>query len=329
MKPSNVAKAVRVSLEAQQPVFMWGPPGVGKSSVVNQVSESMGLEMIDLRALLLDPVDVRGLPHVNGDNRAHWCPPEFFPHDPDSRGVLFLDELNAAAQMVQASLYQLILDRRVGEYRLPDGWSVIAAGNRQKDRAVVHKMPSALQNRFVHIDFNVDINDWCEWAQKNNIVPEVLSFIRYRPDALYDFDPESADNAFPTPRTWEFVSNLMKRGMPEEVEFEIIRGTVGEGATGEFEHYLDIYRSLQSVDSILGDPKRAEIPEDTAEVYALCGAVSARANETNIDRVKTFIDRLPAEYNIMTMKEMRARCPEIGETEEYTAWAAENMHVLT
>jgi len=158
MKASDISKSLKLLITQKQPVFLWGSPGVGKSQVVKQTATSMQLDIIDVRAILLDPVDLRGIPKINIEGMSEWCAPSFLPTT--GEGVLFLDELNAAPPLVQAACYQLILDRRIGEYQLPDGWAIIAAGNREQDRAVTHKMPSALSNRFVHIDFTVNSHEW-------------------------------------------------------------------------------------------------------------------------------------------------------------------------
>ena len=162
MKASAVSNALRCLVAARQPVFVWGGPGIGKSAVVRQLAEGLNVPLQDVRALLLDPVDLRGLPSIASDGRSKWSTPEFLPHD--GEGILFLDELNAAPAMVQASCYQLVLDRKLGEYSLPDGWAILAAGNRDSDRAVTTRMPTPLRNRFVHLEFEVDLQEWSEWA---------------------------------------------------------------------------------------------------------------------------------------------------------------------
>ena len=177
MKASAVANALRTLVAARQPVFIWGPPGVGKSSVIAQLARSLSLSLRDIRALLLDPVDLRGLPYV-AEGRSKWAVPEFLPAD--GAGILFLDELNAAPAMVQAAFYQLVLDRRLGEYMLPAGWVIVAAGNRDGDRAHTTRMPTPLRNRFVHLDFEVDAQEWSEWAIGASIRPEVIAFIRFQ-----------------------------------------------------------------------------------------------------------------------------------------------------
>jgi hypothetical protein len=183
-----------VLVAAQQPVFVWGGPGIGKSAVVKQLAEALKITLQDVRALLLDPVDLRGLPFLGNDGRSKWATPEFLPQE--GSGILFLDELNAAPAMVQASCYQLVLDRKLGEYTLPEGWAIIAAGNRDSDRGATTRMPTPLRNRFVHLDFEVDVHDWSDWAIHVGIRPEVIAFLRFRPELLSAFDRDT--NAFPS-----------------------------------------------------------------------------------------------------------------------------------
>lgn len=198
MKPSELSAALAALIPTSHPVFLHGPPGVGKSSLVRQAAERLGLDVCDVRAVLLDPVDLRGIPAVNGDHRAHWCQPDFLPRD--GQGVLFLDELAQAPPLVQSACLQLTLDRRIGEYTLPEGWTVIAASNRAEDRAGAHKLISPLLNRFVHVDLEVSVDDWQEWALQSGVSADVRSFIRFRPGLLFQFDPSAGARSFPTPR---------------------------------------------------------------------------------------------------------------------------------
>lgn len=326
MKSSAVKKSLNVAIQAKQPCFLWGAPGIGKSNVVAQIAKENDLELRDVRAVLLDPVDLRGLPHVNGDNRAHWCIPEFLPRE--GKGILFLDELNAAPQLVQAACYQLVLDRKLGEYTLPDEWSIIAAGNRETDRAVTSRMPSALANRFLHINFDVDVNDWTQWALANGIKTEIIAFLRFRPNLLHDFNPQKSEKAFPSPRSWEFVSNILKNKPDTEIEFEMISGCVGEGAAAELLGFLKIFRSLPNPDVILLNPDKAPVPDDPATLYAICGALARKSSDNTIDRLIDYAKRLPAEFSVLLVRDCVQACASVVNSRAFISWASDNADVL-
>jgi len=326
MKASQVQASLETLTGMKQPVFLWGPPGVGKSDTVRQVADKMELPVTDVRAVLLDPVDLRGLPSLNGDGRAHWATPDFLPRE--GRGILFLDELNAAPPLVQAACYQLVLDRKLGEYTLPGGWAIIAAGNRETDRAVTSRMPSALANRFVHLNFEVDLDNWISWALKNDIQTEIIAFLRFRPELLHDFDPKRNDKAFPTPRSWEFISRILSANPCQDIEYELIAGTVGEGAGSELLAFLKIFRSLPNPDTVLMSPDTANVPEDPATLYAICGALARKASENTIPRLVTYADRLPAEFSVLLVRDSVKQSPEVVNTRPFIEWASANSDVL-
>jgi hypothetical protein len=327
MKPTGIAAALRVLIRARQPVFIWGPPGAGKSAMVQGVGDALKMLLRDVRALLLDPVDLRGLPFLGTDGRAKWATPEFLPQD--GEGILFLDELNAAPAMVQASCYQLVLDRKLGEYTLPDGWAIVAAGNRDSDRAATTRMPTPLRNRFVHLEFEVDLQEWCEWAIQAGIRPEVIAFLRFRPALLSVFDKDAT--AFPSPRSWEFVSRILDSlGSPsnQAMEHELMAGAVGMGAATEFTGFLRMFRELPDVDSILLNPHQAPVPEEPSAQYAVASALARCAADTNFDRICTYLDRLPAEFRILCVRDATLRDPTLRSTAAYVKFAVEHHHAI-
>jgi MoxR-like ATPase len=273
MRPSRAVEVLSGLLSTRWPAFLWGPPGIGKSSIVKQVAADKGLAILDVRAPLLDPTDLRGLPYV-ADGSAKWAPPAFLPQNDGSEGLLFFDELNAAPPLVQASLYQLTLDRRVGEYVLPDGWRIIAAGNRSEDAAIVFRMPSALANRFIHIDFEANHEDWQDWAAAHQIHPLVQAFLRLRSELLLDMT--NMDRGFPTPRSWEMVSDALKAFGEASQILDVLIGTIGEGAAIEFVSFCKRTLTAEMVEAIIYEPEKSEIPRDMGDLYALISYLAAK-----------------------------------------------------
>ena len=198
MKPSMLYDALHALIGERVPVHVWGPCGVGKSQIAHQVADDLNYEFLDVRALQLDPIDFRGLPRITADT-TEWVPPKFLPTE--GKGIMFLDELTSAPQMVQAACYQLVLDRKLGEYILPAGWVVIAAGNPAAERGVHFLMPRPLRNRFVHLHLEADVKDWCRWAVRAAVRPEIIAFLRFKPDLLHDGDATLDLNACAVDRT--------------------------------------------------------------------------------------------------------------------------------
>jgi hypothetical protein len=263
--------------------------------------------------------------HILGqDGRSKWATPEFLPQD--GSGILFLDELNAAPAMVQASCYQLVLDRKLGEYTLPEGWAIVAAGNRDSDRAVTTRMPTPLRNRFVHLEFEVDLQEWSEWAIRAGVRPEVIAFLRFRPELLSIFSRD--DNAFPSPRSWEFVSRILNSKPDQSVEHELIAGAVGTGAATEFSAFLRMFRELPNIDAILLNPNQESGPENAAAQYAVASALARSASDSNFDRICQYLNRMPTEFSVLSVRDASLYTPAIRSTAAYTKWAVENHHVL-
>jgi len=326
MKPSKVIDAVKTCIKAQRPAFIWGPPGVGKSDIVREVCKGLKLKIEDVRAVLLDPVDLRGLPTIL-EGEAQWSIPSFLPKRPKT--LLFLDELNAAPPLVQAACYQLILDRKIGDYTLPKDCVVVAAGNRETDRAVTSRMPSPLANRFVHINFEVDLDDWVAWALAHNIKSEIIAFVRFRPELLFKFDPSrNNEKAFPTPRSWQFTSEILEANEVEDIEYELVTGIVGEGAATELTAFLRIYRDLPEPDVILMAPDKAVVPADPATLYAVCGALPARAGEQTFTRLVKYANRLPTEFSVLLIRDCIKKDAKLVKTKAFIGWASKHSDVL-
>jgi len=190
-------------------IFIWGGPGIGKSSVCRQATEEKGVNFIDIRALLLDPTDLRGIP-VPEDGKAKWLTPTFLPTAVDWRGLMAFDELTLAPPIVSNSILQLVLDRKLGEYHLPDGCCIVAMSNRETEAIGVYRLSPPLANRFIHIDFDVDNDEWAKWAITHDIYPPIIGFLtKFRPELLYKFDANR--KAFPTPRCFDKETEVLTK----------------------------------------------------------------------------------------------------------------------
>ena len=325
LRPSELAPTLALLVEARQPTILWGAPGCAKSALAQQVAADAARAYVDVRALLLDPVDLRGIPWRDGDGRTRWAPPAFLPPaDDPGRWLINLEELPSAVPMVQAALYQLVLDRKVGEYELPEEASLIACGNRESDRGVVHRMPTPLASRFVHLEILVDSDDWLAWGAANGIAPEVLFFVSMRPELLHCFDAQSKEKAFCCPRTWEMVSNVVSRraGLAAGVERALFRGTVGEAAAVEFSAFLRVWRELPHPKAVLDDPGNAVVPENASALIALCGSLYRMADDVTLDAIVTYARRLRREVGEFLVGSCVRRDPDLQRSPAFIRWAA-------
>jgi hypothetical protein len=268
-------KCVLKAFAKRRPIFLWGPPGIGKSEMVAGITRDLGGHMIDLRLGQMDPTDIRGIPFYNKElNRMDWAPPIDLPDEDFASQypivVLFMDEMNSAAPAVQSAAYQLVLDRRIGRYRLPDNVVMIAAGNRESDKGVTFRMPTPLANRFIHEEIKVDYASWLDWAAENKIHRDVVGYISFAKQDLYDFDSKSSSRAFATPRSWTFVSQLLEdEDLDDETATNLIAGTIGEGLAVKFMAHRKISSRLPQPEDILsGKVKTMDIKEVSA-MYSL------------------------------------------------------------
>jgi hypothetical protein len=269
-------KAMLSAFKTKRPVFLWGPPGIGKSEVVSEITEELGGLMIDLRMAQMEPTDIRGIPYFNKDiGKMDWAPPVDLPDEEIAKDypivVLFLDEMNSAPPAVQAAGYQLVLNRRVGKYHLPDNVVIVAAGNRDSDKGVTYRMPMPLANRFIHLEMRADFTSWQNWAVKNNIHKDVVGYLSFAKQDLYDFDSKSSSRAFATPRSWCFVSDLLddEANMDTDTQFNLIAGAVGEGLAVKFSAHRKISGKMPEPSDILSGKVKDLSVKEISAMYAL------------------------------------------------------------
>jgi len=283
MRPAQLSTILdREFLSAQEghhtPVMLWGPPGVGKSQIIAQVAARHGVPMIDIRLSQMEPSDLRGIP-FRIEGRVEWAIPSMLPdakrHGP--QGILFLDEITSAPPSVSAAAYQLILDRRLGAYQIPESWAIFAAGNRQGDRGVTYTMPAPLANRFSHFEVEANLDDWVVWAYANNIDERLIGFLRFRPELLFDFDPAHNPVAFPSPRSWEFAHRaLQKFGDHPELLLPTLQACVGPAAGLELNAFIENLDRMPDLDAILRGEEVA-VPREVDLQYAVASALVGRA----------------------------------------------------
>jgi len=269
--PNEAKRSLRKCLKIKRPVFLWGAPGIGKSDIVKQLGEESGRDVIDVRLSLWEPTDIKGIPYYNADmGTMTWAPPAELPTDPESTAILFLDELNSAAPATQAAAYQLILNRRVGTYILPKGVSIVAAGNRDSDKGVTYRMPSPLANRFVHLELKTSFDDWHQWAVANRVHEQVVGYVGFAKQDLYDFDPRSGSRSFATPRSWSFVSELLEDDdLDENTLTDLVSGAVGEGLAVKFMAHRKVAKQMPNpIDILKGKVDKISIKEISA-MYSL------------------------------------------------------------
>ena len=331
MKAKELKESLAKLIDAKLPTFIWGSPGIGKSSIVKQIAKEKNLEFIDLRLSLLDPTDLKGIPFFdNKNNEAVWAQPNFLPKEPKSLGILFLDEINTAPPSVQAAAYQLVLDRKVGDYKLPDGWAIVAAGNSESDRGVVYRMPPPLANRFVHLDMEVNFEDWKSWAYKNSIEPSIIAFLNYDNSKLFNFNPNSNEKSFATPRSWEYVDKILKANINKGSELELLSGAVGKDAAVSFIAFKKVMHQLPNIEDILNG-KDIEIKQDSQLLFALISALVAKlkdATKEEIENAIKFSFKLPSEFSVMLIKDMQQNGIEIEDSNAFEEWVEKYSYLL-
>lgn len=330
--PGTLGRELEALLDANIPFFLHGSPGIGKSEIVHQAAESRGWKIRDIRLSQLDPVDLRGIP-VPQNDRTVWMPPVFFPDESESEGILFLDELNSAPVSVQAAVYQLVLDRRVGEYVLPNGWRIVCAGNRTTDRGIVFRLPSPLANRMVHIVLEAKYDDFKLWAIGEGVHSWVLGFLGFRPDLLSMEPPmdKETNPAFPTPRSWTMLSNILKGREKEIGQLQhLVFGSVGYGAGIEFLSYIHVFEELPSIEAILEGTSEEEIPESPGSLYALVAALIERwdGGAQQGEQLLAYAEKLPVEFGVLLVKDAAVKSATIAEAKGFADWAEKHGDLI-
>lgn len=312
--------------------FIVGKPGGGKSSLAREIVTALNIDperITEFNPSLRDPVDIMGLPRVDGEHSS-WLPPSEFwrirDDGTDRPCALIIEEMSDASVPMQNPLCRVVLDRMAGELKLHPKLHIIATGNRTEDKSGATRMTTKLGNRMQTLTFDENLDDWCNWALDNDIAVEMIQFMRFRPNMLSDFDPNRAIN--PTPRSWE-MANQVDTTLPSDLYFANITGCVGEGAAAEYTGFKRIFESLPDIDGILLNPSKANVPEDMPVLFALTGALAHRTSKDNYDRLVEFVNRMPAEFQVMYTLDAKKLKPEIVNTKAFVRWAVKNANVLS
>lgn len=339
LRPKLLVDTLEALVLIKRPVCLEGSPGLGKTSLFKQVAQRLEKKTGKPYGFILkhlptmQPEDF-GLPLPNADKtKIKFIVPDWFPTKAavkeklfPENGILLMDDRNQADAAHQKILANIVQERELHGEHLADGWTVASTGNRQSDRAGANKVLTHLRNRETVLEFQPDLDEWCDWAYANNIRAETISFLRFRPNLLSDFDAQKDAN--PTPRAWaEGVSTILGL-VPAAAEHACVAGAVGDGAAVEFMGFLRIFRDLPDPDMIIKHPKTADVPSSPATKYALCGALANRANKENFGAIIEYCHRLEPEYSVITVMDTVRKDIALGQTTEFAKWATKYQDVL-
>jgi len=297
VSPNKAKASIRHAMLKQRPIFLWGPPGIGKSDIVHQIGESINAFVIDIRLSLWEPTDIKGIPYFDSNvGKMVWAPPVELPDEALASQhkyiILFLDEMNSAAPAVQAAAYQLILNRKVGTYRLPDNVMIVAAGNREADKGVTYRMPAPLANRFVHLEMEHNFADWFQWAVENKIHKDVVGFLQFSKNDLYDFKPATKSRSFATPRSWSFVSELLEDEIDSGTLTDLVSGAIGEGLAVKFMAHRKVASSMPDPTEILAGKVKEMKAKEISAMYSLTISLCYELKEANDAGDKKFDEKV-------------------------------------
>lgn len=317
-----------LSTMPDQAAMLWGLPGVGKSEAVRQIAAEAGMGVIETRLSQMDPVDFRGVPAVV-DGTTEWMTPAEFPKEGCQPTIWFLDEINAGSRATMASAMQLVLDRRIGTYTVPANVVIWAAGNETTHGAVANAMPSALSNRFLHLEVEPDLASFVDYGLQSGMDYMILNFLRYRPELLHDLGKGRDIKGFPSPRTWEFVSKMDVSNIQDlDLRSRMVASAVGQGAASELLGFMEVFASLPSLQDVLSNPNTAPVPEEPSAKYMVVTALVNKAEEGTLDAILTYLDRVDPEFAVMAVKDILASRKELAKCEALVKWEIENHNLM-
>ena len=330
--PVTAKKMLQNVLAAGLVPFLQSSPGIGKSSIVREIAKEYNLELIDIRLAQVDPTELNGFPTIN-NGIASYAPMSIFPltNTPLPKGkngwLIFLDEMSSAPPAVQAAAYKLILDKMVGQHSLHEDVYIVAAGNLITDNAVVSHISTALKSRVVHIFLEASLDDFKEWAYANKISQNVISFLNFKPSLLHSFDPDTDDCTFPSPRTWEFTSNIEKtfKGNIPSYSTMLFQGALGNATGLEYAAFLEIQNDLIDYDDIIASPLSCRLPSEPSTQWSLIGMLVNQVTAKDLPTIMKFINRLPIEFQLIFVKDLQKKDKTlVRSSSEIQSWITHN-----
>lgn len=331
MNISSLKDLLTFSITNGLPVLIAGPPGIGKSDVVDQATTAADADFIVSHPVVSDPTDYKGMPWVQNGQA------EFLPFGElnrlikaTKRTVFFLDDLGQASPTVQAAAMQLILARQINGHKISDLVTFIAATNRRQDKAGVSGILEPVKSRFATIvELEVDTEDWCKWALTvGNMPVELISFIRFRPTLLSKFEATKEIKNTPSPRTVAYIGKMQNAGIPAHLELDAYTGAAGNAFATEYTAFLRLFRNLPDIDQVILNPKGAAVPEEPGVLYAISGALAHRMTEATVAPITQYLERLPAEIAVCTMKDAVTRKVDLTKTKAFITWASKTGNQL-
>ena len=329
MKAPDLINILKVAMINNLRVLIPGAPGIGKSEIVKQIAKELNYEILILHPVVSDPVDYKGFPFVAKDGKADFVP---FGNllkmiQADKPLIVMFDDLAQAASSVQCAVMQILLERSINGVKISDHVRFVAATNRRKDNAGAGNLITPLLNRFSTIvELEADANAWCQWALKNNIAIELISFLKFRPELISTFKAEKDIKNFSSPRSLEQLSKWLSLGI---TNLEVWIGCVGEAFAVEFKAFYDVFKNLAGLpELVLNNPKSAPIPEKMDVVYALCAVLAKRVNDVNIDNLFIYVDRLRKEWGTVIASSIIENKPELINTKAFIDWQLKNADVI-
>ena len=326
MKLSEIPSALQTARDAGLSVYIKGPPGNGKTAIVRQFADANNMELIHIHAPLTDLLDIKGVISTKED-KAQFLPLSIWPEETDDPVVVLIDELPQCVPAIQNAFSQLLIDKQMGDIRLPENSIVIATGNRREDKAATNNMPSHVTNRVLHIEVDRNSEDFFTYATRNRFDPSITAFLRFKPDCVYTFDARNTQDPYATYRSWEFVDKVLKSGPNEGLLPEILRGLIGEAAR-EFTAYRRLCADLPDIPHLLRHPDQFVVPSNPGLLYAIATALAANVNKDTIASFFELIHQLPTEFSVLSVRDARTTLPTIEKHKEFGIWAKANLDII-